>query len=548
VESGNGHKDISKGRDKNDRRSARADEGKVGDMSTIILAKMYGVNPASGTTTQHGLNSDWLQISSKTVVNLYRTTGIGRRIVDDAAAVSSSQLSSDANDLASIGAIVTSPVAIYKPPTFTGVFYDDFERAGPGLYDAEHSFWGVGGSAFITTDQARSGTRSAMLGNGYVMSYQTMYPFFDAFDDLNISFDHYMPSNMSSSNSFSLTITGNKEAPTCSIIIGFSLSGSVVNMGYYDGPDGGVAVPLAPDAWHRITISNVDWDAKTFSLTVDGVTYNGVMWTGQTSSYYFRMASKGSYIDNLNYEATSTELVSAGTPILVTPTPEPVPIIPPFDISKFDFSIEVDFMLNNLFKWIPYTDGLPNYEVQYYGILGQFDQDANGEIIEGGNYWSLYLRVNADYTTDVIFEVFDQGAIAIQLVHRTEIAWSAWNEITKTNLDEYLHIAVSRQGYDMRLFVNGQYSDVAGSTGSLEDDFTTINGDWQIMGPSGQGDMGQPLSVTSVKNLVVHDEAYYWDDYVYEDWVRGTGISLPIALRMRFIEGTPGRIRARLAI
>lgn len=231
--------------------------------------------------------------------------------------------------------------------------------------------------------------------------------------------------------------------------------------------------------------------------------------------------------------------------IIAPPDPVPVPIVPPLDISTGPFCLEIDFKLNNLFEW---TVGGSATSVQYYGIVAQFDQEEDGSIEEGGNYWSLYFRVNEDYTTDIIFEVFKNGAIATQLIHPVTINWSDWDGIAKTYQDAgYIHIAVSRSGDEARLYVDGKYTDYAGASGELLD-FDTINGDWQINGPSGQDYTGQLNSVTSVNDFRVFDYAYYWADYTYYMWSQGTGIKIYPRVGIRMVEGIPGTIRARLAI
>lgn len=236
-------------------------------------------------------------------------------------------------------------------------------------------------------------------------------------------------------------------------------------------------------------------------------------------------------------------------PIYVAPDPEPIPVVPPLDISKTDFCLEIDFKLQNLFEWLVYTDGVtPNITNQYYGIVGQFDQEENGELTINGNYWSLYFRVNADYSVDAVFEVYINGVIVTQLVHPVIINWSGWDDITKTNLDaDFIHLAVSRQGDEARLFVNGNYSSVTTSSGTLTD-FTTINGDWQIMGPSGQGETYQPPSVTTVDNFRVYNYAYYWDNYGYVPWDTRGGICIYPMVGMRLLDGVPGTMRARITI
>jgi len=234
-------------------------------------------------------------------------------------------------------------------------------------------------------------------------------------------------------------------------------------------------------------------------------------------------------------------------PIIVSPNPEPIPVLPPLDISKSDFCLEIDFNLQNLFEWIVYADGTPNITNQYYGVVGQFDQEEDGSIIINGNYWSLYLRVNADYSVDAVFEVYENGTIVTQLVHSVAINWSDWDGITKTAPDEPIHLAVSRYGDFARLFVDGNYSSAATASGALTD-FTTINGDWQIMGPSGQGFTAQPASVTNVSLFSVYDTPYYWNNYEVLAWVQRTGICLYPRIGMRLVQGRPGTIRARLAI
>lgn len=232
---------------------------------------------------------------------------------------------------------------------------------------------------------------------------------------------------------------------------------------------------------------------------------------------------------------------------IAPPDPEPIPLIPPLDISTGDFCIEIDFKINNLFQWIVYTDGTPNITNQYYGVIGQFDQNEDGSLVDGGNYWVLYLRINADYSIDAIFEVFDNGAIVTQLIHPVIVDWSALSGITKTAPDEPIHLAVSRYGNLARLFVDGNYSSAGTASGALVD-FTTIDGDWQIMGPSGQSFTSQPASVTNVSNFRVFDYPYHWNDYAYLVWTQQTGICFYPRVGIRIINGLPGQMRARLAI
>lgn len=235
-------------------------------------------------------------------------------------------------------------------------------------------------------------------------------------------------------------------------------------------------------------------------------------------------------------------------PIVIAPDPEPIPVLPPLDISKSDFCLEIDFRIENLFEWLVYTDGTPNITNQYYGVVGQFDQEADGSLTINGNYWSLYLRVNTDYSIDAVFEVYENGAIVTQLVHSVAASWSDWDDITKTNLDaDNIHLAVSRSGDLARLFVNGNYSSESTAAGALVD-FTTINGDWQIMGPSGQGETYQPPSVTTVDAFRVFDYAYYWENYGYAPWDRRGGICIYPMIGMKIRAGIPGSIRARLTI
>lgn len=232
---------------------------------------------------------------------------------------------------------------------------------------------------------------------------------------------------------------------------------------------------------------------------------------------------------------------------IAPPEPEPVPIVSPLDISSSDFCLEVDFKINNLFQWLVYTDGTPNITNQYYGVVGQFDQNEDGSLEDGGNYWVLYIRINADYTIDAIFEVFDNGAIVTQLIHSVIVDWSAQSGITKAAPDDPIHLAVSRYGDLARLFVDGNYSSSGTASGALVD-FSTINGDWQLMGPSGQGFTAQPASITNISLFNVYDTPYYWNDYTVIAWAQRTGICLYPRVGIRLIEGELGSMRARLAI
>lgn len=244
----------------------------------------------------------------------------------------------------------------------------------------------------------------------------------------------------------------------------------------------------------------------------------------------------------------SSPSTAFGTPIVSTTEiapvdPEPLAINAPFAVGGGDFAFEIDVKLHYLYEWITYYDGTPNTQLQYYGIVGQFEQDAEGNKVAGGDYWSLYLRVNADQTVDAIFEVYVDGEIVTQLVHSVDITWGELSGLSRANEDtEYLHLAVSRKDDVARLFAGGTYSDEASATGALVD-FTEVAGDIQINGPSGKDDTLQYVSPVSVKSFRMHDEAFYWEDYTWEAWDAATGIAVYPRVGVNIMTGKPGDIR-----
>lgn len=435
-----------------------------------------------------------------------------------------------------------SPVYSYNWATYGDVIYsDNFESGSDG--DTIGSPWVEEiAHVHVSTEQAYSGTRSMKLVGGGTNPV-VYIPLIHA-DGMSIQQQIYKP--LASYSGKDVYIYHGDATHYIDILLnGWG------DVKYYDTTGlKDTGADITPDAWQLLEINNIDWTAHTYDILLNGVLIkaSAAMNAGDPTTadklYYSGSIFAGydSYIDDVIIRTAADK---AGS-IEIAPN-KPIPIVPPLDISASDFCIEIDFKLNNLFEWMTYADGTPNFEIQYYGIVGQLDQDENGEIIEGGNYWSLYLRVNADYTTDVIFEVYENGVLKTQLVHRTEISWSDWSGITKTNSDDYLHIAVSRQEDEARLFINGTYSDVATSSGTLVD-FTTINGSWLINGETGKADTYQPLSVTAVDNFRVFDWAYRWEDFVYADWDKGTGIKLYPRVGIRMMEGAPGTMRARLAI
>jgi hypothetical protein len=223
--------------------------------------------------------------------------------------------------------------------------------------------------------------------------------------------------------------------------------------------------------------------------------------------------------------------------------PEPIAINPPFVIGNADFAFEIDVKLYYLYEWITYTDGTPNTQVQYYGIVGQFEQDGEGNYVDDGDYWSLYLRVNADQSIDAIFEVYISGEIVTQLIHSVDITWGELQGIVQSNEDEdFLHLAVSRQGDEARLFVDGSYSDDSRASGTLVD-FSEVTGDLQINGPSGHETTPQYISPVSVKSFRMHEEAYYWADYIWEEWDENPGICVYPRIGINIMSGKAGDIR-----
>ena len=229
-----------------------------------------------------------------------------------------------------------------------------------------------------------------------------------------------------------------------------------------------------------------------------------------------------------------------------------------FDLYAGDFCIQVDFDIRSLFQWVTYTNGTPNFTTKTYIIVGQWDQNPDGTVKDNANYWVLFFRVNADYTTDVVFKVVQNGVVITEISHPVTIDWSAaWANGEKSNLSSvYTNIVVSRQGASDRIFVGGLWSDSPNGQGTLTGTLTPIAGDVQINGQIGAPDDFQPTSITSVNNLRIFDYAYYWNPFVPEGvggypgipWYQLSGLAFYPRMNSYLMYGKPGDIRSELPI
>lgn len=221
------------------------------------------------------------------------------------------------------------------------------------------------------------------------------------------------------------------------------------------------------------------------------------------------------------------------------------------DISSSDFSIDVDIYLKTLYLWLAYNNrNIPGEKKQTYYICGQWTQNTDGTVMDGADYWSLYLRVNEDYTIDVVFDVFSAGSLMVRLYHPISITWDYVNAVTSENASEdNINIVVSRNGNDVRLFVNGIYSDEPTSYGTMTD-FSTINGSVQVNGRLDAPSTYQPLSAFYVNNLRIFNWSHIWDEFSISPipWWQGSGIGIFPVLKLRMVNGEPSTIRARLGV
>lgn len=171
------------------------------------------------------------------------------------------------------------------------------------------------------------------------------------------------------------------------------------------------------------------------------------------------------------------------------------------DISHVDFRITTQYKISELYTW------LTSAQSQTYYVAGQWTQNPDGTILSGGNYWCIYLRVNADYTIDAIFEVYDNGVLVTQLVHRTDIAYNDMvggvATVDTTGWSEgWVTIAVERHNDVVALWTSDSSTERTGTeTVGVLEDFTTPTGDLQVNGTIGGTDGGEYYSVAAEKNL-----------------------------------------------
>ena len=213
------------------------------------------------------------------------------------------------------------------------------------------------------------------------------------------------------------------------------------------------------------------------------------------------------------------------------------------DITGGDFCITVDFYLKNLFQW---REGL--IKSQEYPIVGQWSTDGNER------FWKLYLLINEDYSIDVKFSAGEHQYQLANVSHSVVIDWSSFSGGVATNLsDKYINFTISRKDDEFRIFVNGYYSDASETSDQSWPGFAslgTIDDDMSVMGEPGSTGTFQYYSERSVKDLLIFDNAYYWDDFGVPDpsFLQLTGFALFPRISGRIIVGNLSDTRGKIPI
>lgn len=202
------------------------------------------------------------------------------------------------------------------------------------------------------------------------------------------------------------------------------------------------------------------------------------------------------------------------------------------------FSITADAYLSNLFAWTTFEDNVSDTK-QIYDIMSRFD--------DNGNYWTLYFRVNYDYTVDAVFDLYYEGELT-SIYHSVDINWSDWSDGVKTNMSsDFVNLAVSYNNGELRLFVNGMYSDEATSSYIGLTEFPDIAGLIQLNGKIGLDPTSQPLAALSVNNAFIIDYHHYWDDFTIETF-GFRGIRIRPLMKIKLGRGDLSSMMGRLAV
>lgn len=183
------------------------------------------------------------------------------------------------------------------------------------------------------------------------------------------------------------------------------------------------------------------------------------------------------------------------------------------DISKGDFTIEVAFRPDSIFQTFGSEPDLR------YNIVGQYEDSwvADGDSLTK-NWWALEYITDAEGNTEFRFRVYDESSKSyiVDIYYPVTLDWaSSFTNYEKANLDpEYIHIAVVRNGYEIRLFVNGDYVETSESS---VHNWDTITSDFQVNGQQAYYAEDFPYSVTFIKELRILNYALYWDEFTPPD-------------------------------
>lgn len=216
----------------------------------------------------------------------------------------------------------------------------------------------------------------------------------------------------------------------------------------------------------------------------------------------------------------------------------------PFDYHELvaihtgDFTIQAHFKIDYQY-WVPGEDD----PKPTYTIVGQFNGYLETQSSVLQNYWVLEL-----YEGVITFKVWDHGteSFVASISGSAGIEWEdEFSSYRKANLSsDYIHVAVVRQGDEVRLWINGHI--VATEAITDWDESTAII---KYNGQTGYLCYDVPHSPFDVRALHITQTVEWWeDDFIPIDFAAYGGLALQLMIDVKLVQGYAGTTRGKIFI